>query len=695
VNHINGVVWEADPVTLEFTFVSQQVQAILGFTPEEWIRHRDFWAQCLHPEDRERVLTARRANIARGLSHELEYRVIAHHGQTLWMQDLVTIETRDGEPSHLRGMMIDITSRKRAEAELRAAKESVDEANALLVESLEESKRLQAEAQKANRAKSEFLATVSHEVRTPMNGVIGFTNLLLDSPLNTEQREYAGIIRNSSETLLAILNDILDISKIEAGKLEMEEAPYDLTQAIDEVSDLMAPQAEDRGVELAVIFERNFSRKMVGDYARLRQVLVNLISNALKFTESGYVLVHLGPDAERDDRIRISVKDTGIGIPADKLDRLFASFSQVDGSTTRRYGGTGLGLAICRRLVQAMGGEIGVTSEEEKGSTFWFTLPRRRPATIEEEVSLPADYRGLRVLVADDHSINRRLLQEQLAEWSIESVCVETGEAAIEALQNHFMRGNAFDLAILDFVLPDTDGEELGDRIREDKRFRSLAMVALGSSARRDRLKALTGQHYDSLLLKPLIRPRLLIEAITGAVLQRAKRTGTAMPRAEAAPAKPSGASEGISPLTAPTKPQTSHRVLLVEDQAINQRLATRMLEKLHCRVDLASNGREAVEMVRKLPYDLIFMDCQMPEMDGFEAATAIRSMEAAASGNETAQGKLRIPIIALTAGAMKGDREACLEAGMDDYLSKPVRLESLEKALESWSSSRPPRTLS
>ena len=671
VNHIDGIIWEVDPQTLAFTFVSQQAESIIGFTSEEWLAEPTFWRRHLHPEDREGALRAFHENTAQGRSHTLEYRMITRDGRIVWLQDLVTVEMEGGQPSHIRGVMVDITDRKRADAELRAAKESVDEANALLVESLEEAKRLEAEATSANRAKSEFLATMSHEIRTPMNGVIGFTNLLLDSPLNPEQREFAGVIKNSSQILLSILNDILDISKIEAGKLTVEELEYDLSLAIDEVADLLAPVAEKKGIELAVEFERVFSRQMRGDLGRVRQVLLNLVNNALKFTDEGHVLVRIGPAPRGDSHVRIEIVDTGIGIPDDKLDALFKSFSQVDGSTTRRHGGTGLGLAICRRLVEVMGGEIGVKSVFGRGSTFWVELPRRREPVPEPLVSPGVPVADLRVLVVDDHEINRRLLEEQLREWSIEPVCVENGKDALAAAEAAEARQTPFDLAIVDFILPDFDGAEVGHRLRRSCTDERLAMVALGSTAHRERLKRLLGEGFDSVLLKPLIRPHLLAEAVTRALAARGERSSRSGSKSGSADVRVMN-----DEVDAPAP--VSRRVLLVEDQPINQKLATRLLERLGCRVDLAANGLEAVEMAQKLPYDLIFMDCQMPELDGFDATTQIRAWEAENDGG-------RVPIVALTAGAMKGDREECLEVGMDDYITKPLRPDDLARALERW----------
>ena len=592
VNQVNGIIWEADPETFEFSFVSQQSINIIGYTRSEWIGSPTFWMDHLHPDDRDRILDYCTTQTQKGKSHQFEYRMIARDGRVVWLQDFVSVEVKDGRPIKLRGVMIDITDRKRAESELHAAKESVDEANSLLIESLEEAKRLSLEAQKANLAKSEFLATMSHEIRTPLNGVIGFTNLLLDSPLAPDQREYADVIKNSGQTLLAILNDILDISKIEANKLSIEELEYDLTLAIDEISDLLVPTADAKGVEIAVLFEKDFSRQMVGDLGRVRQVILNLMNNALKFTDSGYILVRIGKERERDDYIRIEVEDTGIGVPENKLDLLFNSFSQVDASTTRRYGGTGLGLAICRRLIEAMGGEIGVNSRVGEGSTFWFTLPRLRLPVPEPDIDL-SGVNLSRVLIADDHEINRTLMEEQLADWGVKATCVGTGDDAIEALEFAQQEKNPYDLVIIDYVMPDVDGAELGRRIRSKSEYDHIPLIAMGSNTYREQLKQLCQNGFQSVLTKPLIRPRLLAEAVTIAQ-ERIKTT------------KLDSATKPVTSVETKntTPPIIKHRILLVEDQVTNQRLATILLEKLGCRVDHAANGIEAVEMASKLPYE-------------------------------------------------------------------------------------------
>lgn len=678
VHHINGIVWEADPRTFAFTFVSQQAESIVGYKAEEWTRDKNFWKDRLHPDDRENAIRFCAESTQRGESHEFEYRMIASDGRVVWLQDLVTVELKDGRPNLLRGVMIDITERKRGESELRSAKETIEEANALLVESLKESKRLEQDAQSASRAKSEFLATMSHEIRTPMNGVIGFTNLLLDSNLSDEQHEYAKSINSSSEVLLGLINDILDISKIEAGKLDIEETEYELSHAVNEVAEIMAPMAEEKGIELAVYFEKSLCHKMVGDVGRVRQVILNLLNNAIKFTNAGHVFINVTPSEDDEGAVRIAIEDTGIGISAEQQAKLFQHFTQADSSTTRRYGGTGLGLAISKQLVELMGGKIWLESEEGKGSTFLFSLPRNSEDKTPNPLSISPELQGLRVLVADDHDINRRLLHDQLADWKIDCFSVSNGQEALAEIQKAHASGNGYHIAILDYFLPDMESRELGKRIRSDDTLDKLALVALGSSANREGIRHLTETHFQAKLFKPLIRPQLLAKA-----LEDARRAERYCERTTHPQPKPAASVRKETPSATP--PKRRHRVLLAEDHAINQKLASRLLQKLNCSVDLAANGIEALEMARLLPYDAIFMDCQMPEMSGIEATRKIREREE----NDTFLGKKspsrRVPIIALTAGAMEGDRAACLEAGMDDYLSKPIRSEKLKDAVERW----------
>lgn len=694
VNHIKGIVWEAHPKDKHIVFVSQQAERILGHALNRWTDDPYFRLNLIHPEDKERVLSTFEQNVSQGTSYNIEYRMLTKTGSVVWMHDLVSIEVSDGAVSTIQGVMIDITDRKSAESELRAANETIEEANALLVESLKESKRLEKEAQSANLAKSEFLATMSHEIRTPMNGVIGFTNLLLESELSDEQREFADTIRSSSQVLLGLINDILDISKIEANKLVIENIEYDLSSAIDGVADLLAPSAESKGVELAIKFEKDICRKLVGDLVRVRQVITNLVSNAVKFTTEGHVLISVDSDPSDKEFIRIEIEDTGIGIDETKQAALFESFTQADSSTTRRYGGTGLGLAISKKLVHLMGGKIGVDSQVGSGSTFWFTLPRNSTPTPPDPFEISNELVGSRVLVADDHQINRDLIKDQLVDWELLPKCVRTGEEAYDALVKAADSGKPFDFVFLDVFLPDIDSERLGGRISDNPKLSHTALIALGSSSHRRKLRELRGRDFHGTLLKPLIRPRLLLDALNEA---RSSKSSAAANFVSGSIEEPKQMSpvpvaelqrEPIieTPATASDVEPSEKKILtilLAEDHAVNQKLVTRLLKRMGCTVDIAENGREALERTKQTRYDAILMDCQMPEMSGLEATREIRKWEMDTSSDRS--GGNRIPIIAVTAGAMEGDRSACIDAGMDDYLTKPLRQDELSKALEQW----------
>ncbi len=608
------------------------------------------WNACIHPDDLNYAIEEWDEAVTSGVS-EAEYRCLHRDGTVCWVLDraMAAEWDEDGRPLCMIGTLTDISDVKKRELDLSVALEKADA---------------------AALAKSEFLANMSHEIRTPMNGVLGMAEILGNTGLDEKQQMCVDTISKSGSALITIINDILDFAKVESGKLELDPLSFDLRAAVEDVATLLSSQAEEKSIELVVRCAPDLPDAVVGDAGRIRQIITNLVGNAVKFTTHGHVFLDVAADVSAETgvvAVKVAVADTGPGIPEDRMAGIFDKFEQVDNSITRTHGGTGLGLAISKRLVELMEGTIGVSSVEGEGSTFCFEVALSAGDANVDQPPLPCDLSGRRMLVVDDIELNRRIVQEQTLAWGMEPACASGGLEALEMIRTAQRTGAPYDIAVLDFQMPNLDGGQLAQLIRSEPEISDIPLILLTSVGQQADGKKFRDLGVEGHLIKPA-RSKLLQATIAKILAESDRRISTFTE---------SEVSVEDVPANAP-KSAGLGRILLAEDNQINQFVVQQMLEGLPIELTIADNGRLAVERFREDGADIVLMDVSMPEMDGYEATRSIREYEAGIAGS-------RVPIIGLTAHVMEHDRKRCLESGMDDYLPKPIALNPLRDMLFKW----------
>ncbi len=672
VGYTKDILFELDTEGY-FTSVNTEGLKLLGYEKEEFIGKH--FLEFIRPDFKRQAQDFVLSQECEKENTLFEFPVITAQGEELWLEQYVVAVCSDNTIIGYKGIARNVTRFKLAEEELKESKQSAEDLNLQLEKTIERANEIAAKAETDNIAKSNFLANMSHEIRTPMNGVLGMIDLLLDTGLDAEQRDYCETAHKSADSLLRIINDILDFSKLEANKFEIENIDFDLRTTVEDVSDELAHRVYEKNLEFICFMNPDVPSRLKGDPGRIRQILRNLVGNAVKFTEQGEIAVRVLLEKEEETRamLRFEVKDTGIGITKKGQNRLFQSFSQVDASTTRKYGGTGLGLAISKKLSEMMHGQIGVESKKGTGSTFWFTAVLDKQSDAQNVAPVtPASIQNKRILVVGENSTNREVICTYLKSWGCLYQDVSDEYDAFTALNTAVDSGSPFELIVFDQITVDAQTEKFGKRVKEDPRLNSVQLVLLTSLGKRGDPARLQQVGFAAYLSKP-IKIKLLQDCFTTVFSEEYIAQAGKNPiitRHSLAEAQRAQEDKTV------TEIHHDARILLAEDNPVNQKLAVKLLTKVGYVVEVVNNGKEALAALEDKEFDMVLMDVQMPEMDGFEATAAIRNPKSKVKDHD-------IPIIAMTANAMKEDRQHCLNEGMDDYISKPINKQRLIEVVE------------